>query len=67
MRFRVYSLLSVVGIVGWFVNLRPSGALRWKAEDRLLGQCDVEGRHLQGCTPHLCQLRTDGLAPMSKY
>jgi hypothetical protein len=46
MRFRVYSLLSVVGIVGWFVNLRPSGALRWKAEDRLLGQCDVEGRHL---------------------
>jgi hypothetical protein len=22
----------------------------------------VESRHLQGCSPHLCRLRTDGLA-----
>jgi hypothetical protein len=28
---------------------------------------DVESRHLQGCSPRLCQLRTDGLVPMSKY
>jgi hypothetical protein len=27
----------------------------------------VTSWHLQGCTPHLCQLRTDGLAPASKY
>jgi hypothetical protein len=27
----------------------------------------VESRHLQGCIPHLCQLRIDGLAAVSKY
>jgi hypothetical protein len=27
----------------------------------------VVSRHLQGCSPHLCRLRTDGLAPASKY
>jgi hypothetical protein len=27
----------------------------------------VANRHLQGCSPHLCRLRTDGLAPVSKY
>jgi hypothetical protein len=27
----------------------------------------VVSRHLQGCSPCLCRLRTDGLAPVSKY
>jgi hypothetical protein len=27
----------------------------------------MESRCLQGCSPRLCRLRTDGLAPMSKY
>jgi hypothetical protein len=27
----------------------------------------VESRHLHGCSPSLCLLRTDGLAPTSKY
>jgi hypothetical protein len=27
----------------------------------------VESRHLQGCSPRLCCLRTDELAPTSKY
>jgi hypothetical protein len=27
----------------------------------------AESRHLQGYSPRLCQLRTDGLAPASKY
>jgi hypothetical protein len=27
----------------------------------------VEIQHLQGCSPRLCRLRTDGLAPVSKY
>jgi hypothetical protein len=31
------------------------------------GECDVESWHLQGSSPRLCWLRTDGLAPMSKY
>jgi hypothetical protein len=35
--------------------------------DGKVGECDVESRHLQGCNPHLCRLRTDGLALTSKY
>jgi hypothetical protein len=31
-----------------------------------VGESDVESRHLQGCRPHLCRLRTDGLSPVSK-
>jgi hypothetical protein len=27
----------------------------------------VESRHLQGCSPYMCRLRTDGLASTSKY
>ena len=27
----------------------------------------MESRHLQGCSPRLCRLRTEGLAPVSKY
>jgi hypothetical protein len=52
-RFRVCFLYSL--ICNYCMdNLRPGGALRWKAEDRWVG-------------PHLCQLRTDGLAPAIKY
>jgi hypothetical protein len=32
----------------------------------LVGKSDVEGRQLQGCSPHLCWLRTDGMTPASK-
>jgi hypothetical protein len=32
-----------------------------------VGECDVTSRHLQGCSPCLCRLRADGLAPVSKY
>jgi hypothetical protein len=28
-----------------------------------VGECDMESRHLQYCSPRLCRLRTDGLAP----
>jgi hypothetical protein len=31
------------------------------------GESDVKSRHIQGCSPRLCWLRTDGLAPTSKY
>jgi hypothetical protein len=44
---------------------RPGGACRWKGET--VGWEDrewyVESKHLQGCSPRLCRLRTDGLAP----
>jgi hypothetical protein len=32
-----------------------------------VGEWCVESRHLQDCSPHLCRLRTYGLAPTSKY
>jgi hypothetical protein len=32
-----------------------------------VGEWYVKSRHLQGCGPRLCRLRTDGLAPASKY
>jgi hypothetical protein len=32
-----------------------------------VGEWCVKSWHLQGCSPHLCRLRTDGLTPISKY
>jgi hypothetical protein len=32
-----------------------------------VGEWCVESRHLQGCSLHLCQLRTDGLTSANKY
>jgi hypothetical protein len=56
-------------IDGLGLNWRSGGALRWKAKT-----INWEGRewcvkswHLQGYSPHLCQLRIDKLAPVSKY
>jgi hypothetical protein len=33
----------------------------------MVGEWYEESQHLQGCSPRLCQLRIDGLAPVSKY
>jgi hypothetical protein len=50
-------------------NLRPGGALRgkWRPSVRKVGEWFVESQHLQGCSPSLCWLTTDGLALVSKY
>jgi hypothetical protein len=32
-----------------------------------VGEWYVKSQCLQDCSPRLCRLRTDGLAPMSKY
>jgi hypothetical protein len=69
-----------VAVIGYFIlntglvdkawlNWRPGGALRgkWRQLDWKVGEWYVESQHLQGCRPHLCRLRTDGLAPVSKY
>jgi hypothetical protein len=64
MRFRACSLSRLVGKC-CLDNLRPSGAFRGKGR-QLVGkvrECYVKNRHLQGCSPRLCRLRTDGLAP----
>jgi hypothetical protein len=42
--------------------VESGGQLVWK-----VGECDVPSQHLQGCSPHLCPLRTDGLASVSMY
>jgi hypothetical protein len=59
----LYSSLSEVYVE--IVNLRP-GEATWESRGPYVGKgrkCDVESWHLQGCIPHLCRLRTDGLAP----
>jgi hypothetical protein len=56
-------------IVGTWLNWRPAGLL-WESGDSWLGRSgsgDVASRHLQGCSPHLCRLRTVQLAPVNKY
>jgi hypothetical protein len=54
---------------GTWLNWRLGGAIREKWR-QLVGKVEewyVANRHLQGCSPRLCRLRTDGLAPTSKY
>jgi hypothetical protein len=40
---------------------------KWRPPVGKVREWYVESWHIQGCSPHLCQLRTDGLAPVSKY
>jgi hypothetical protein len=40
---------------------------KWRPLVGKIGEWYVKSRYLQGCSPHLCRLRTDGLAPTSKY
>jgi hypothetical protein len=40
---------------------------KWRPLVGKVGEWYVENWHLQGCSLHLCRLRTDGLAPASKY
>jgi hypothetical protein len=64
----LYTLLLLEAYVG-MVNLRPGGS-PGKSGGPSVGKGrknDVESWHLQGCSPRLCRLRTDGLALMSKY
>jgi hypothetical protein len=40
---------------------------KWRPSVGKVGEWYVKSRHLQGCSSRLCQLRTDGSAPTSKY
>jgi hypothetical protein len=68
MRFRVCSSLVQLVFVGLLIEtergpyVQCGGPSVGKVRD-----CDVVSRRLQGCSPHLCQLMNDGLAPTSKY
>jgi hypothetical protein len=63
-----YTLILLDAYVG-MINLRPGGALRESGGPLggKVGESDVEIWHLQGCSPRMCRLRTNGLAPVSKY
>jgi hypothetical protein len=56
-------------VVGAWLNWRPGGALggKWRQLVGRVGKWYVANRHLRGGNPHLCWLRTDGLAAASKY
>jgi hypothetical protein len=68
MRFRVCSSLVQLVFVGLLTRDR-AGRIggNWRTSVGKVGECDVASRHLQGCSPHLCRLRIDGLTPASKY
>jgi hypothetical protein len=40
---------------------------KWRPSVGKVGEWYVDSRHLQDCSPCLSRLRTDGLAPASKY
>jgi hypothetical protein len=52
-----------------WLNCRLDGPLggKWRPLIGKIGECDMESQHLQGCSPRLCRLSTDGLGPASKY
>jgi hypothetical protein len=64
------SIAQHFGLVdGTWLNWRLGGALRgkWRQLVGKVREWYVASRHLQGCSPRLCRLRTDGLAPVRKY
>jgi hypothetical protein len=52
-----------------WLNWKSGGALRgkWRQVIGKVREWYAASRHLQGCSPRLCWLSTDGLAPASKY
>jgi hypothetical protein len=64
------SLNSTLWFSRWnLVKLETGQALRgkWRQLDGKVREWHVASQHLQRCSPRLCCLRTDGLAPVSKY
>jgi hypothetical protein len=68
MRFMACSLSSSVGKC-CVDNLKSGRTFRGKGRQLVGkdGEWYVANRHLHGDSPRLCRLRTDGLAPVSKY
>jgi hypothetical protein len=60
--------LYLLVMVDWLTWDR-AGPLGGKSRPSVgkVGEWYVESRNLQGYSPHLCRLRTDWLAPASKY
>jgi hypothetical protein len=60
------SLNLNLGLINGLWLARPLGG-KWRPLVGKVGEWCVKSWHLQGCSPRLHLLRTDGLAPMSKY
>jgi hypothetical protein len=60
---------SVQMVMSWLITWDQAWPLGQKGRQMVgkVGEWYVKSRHLQDCSPHLCQLSTDGLAPTSKY
>jgi hypothetical protein len=58
----------MIGDSSW-LNWRPSGGIwgKWRQLVRNVREWYVESRHLYGCSPRLCRLRTGGLTYVNKY
>jgi hypothetical protein len=55
----------MIWLITWD-RVEPLGG-KWRPSVGKVGECDVASRHIQGYSLHLGRLRTDGLAPASKY
>jgi hypothetical protein len=54
------------GLVGrTWLNYRSGGGFgeKWRPSVQKVEEWYVKSQHLQGCRPHLCRLRNDGLVP----
>jgi hypothetical protein len=54
-------------VYGWIRDRAGPLGGKWRPLVEKVGQWCVASRHLQVCIPRMCRLRTDGLAPVSKY
>jgi hypothetical protein len=54
-------------VYGWIVDRVGSLGEKWRSSVEKFKEWYVVSRNLQGCSPCLCQLMTNGLASVSKY
>jgi hypothetical protein len=64
-----FSNLTLAYLVEYVLTGDRVGPLgeKWRSSVGKVREWYVESWHLQGCSIHLCRLRTDGFAPPSKY
>jgi hypothetical protein len=58
----------VGGLLAWLTGdrVRRLGE-KWRPSVGKVEECDVASQHIYDYSPYLCRLKTNGLAPASKY
>jgi hypothetical protein len=66
---RCFTLKIARGLYWYWISWDRAGPLggKWTPLVGKVGEWYLAGWLLQGCSPYLCLLRTDGLAPASQY